>query len=80
MLTGHRNEAGFRTLTALVTEQFDVAQLARITDSFTGSVIERAFTEAMFLASGRDREPTNLDIAGVLNEFVPLSKQMVSVA
>lgn len=57
-------------------EQFDVAQLARITDGFTGSEIEAAFTEAMFLGFERDREPTNLDIAGVLNEFVPLAKQM----
>ncbi len=57
-------------------EQFDVAQLARITDGFTGSEIEAAFTEALFLGFERDREPTNLDIAGVLNEFVPLSKQM----
>ena len=30
-------------------EQFDVAQLARITDGFTGSEIDAAFTEAMFL-------------------------------
>ena len=29
--------------------QFDVAQLARITDGFTGSEIDAAFTEAMFL-------------------------------
>ncbi len=57
-------------------EQFDVAQLARITDGFTGSEIESAFTEAMFLGFERDREPTNLDIAGVLDAFVPLSKQM----
>ncbi len=50
--------------------------LPRITEGFTGSEIESAFTEAMFLGFERDREPTSLDIAGVLNECVPLSKQM----
>lgn len=30
----------------------------------------------MFLGFERDREPSDLDIAGVLNEFVPLSKEM----
>lgn len=54
----------------------DNPPLARITDGFTGSEIEAAFTEAMFLGFERDREPTNLDIAGVIIEFVPLSKQM----
>ena len=52
-----------------------MAQLARITDGFTGSEIEAAFTEAMFLGFERDREPTNLDIAGVLNEFVPKASE-----
>ena len=53
-----------------------MAQLARITDGFTGSEIDAAFTEAMFLGFERNREPTELDIAGVLNECVPLPKQM----
>ena len=57
-------------------EQFDLTQLARITDGFTGSEIEAAFTEALFLAFAQDREPSDLDIAKVLTEFVPLSKQM----
>ena len=57
-------------------EQFDVTQLARITDGFTGSEIEAAFTEALFLAFAQEREPSDLDIAKVLTEFVPLSKQM----
>ncbi len=56
-------------------EQFDVPQLARITDGFTGSEIESAFTEAVFLSFAQDGEPTDLDIARVLNEFVPLAKQ-----
>ncbi|NDF00329.1 MAG: AAA family ATPase, partial [Verrucomicrobia bacterium] len=57
-------------------EQFDLTQLARITDGYTGSEIEAAFTEALFLAFAQEREPSDLDIAKVLTEFVPLSKQM----
>lgn len=50
--------------------------MSHFTDGFSGSEIESAFIEAMFLSFERDREPTNLDIAGVLNEFAPLAKQM----
>ena len=58
------------------TEQFDLTQLARITDGYTGSEIEAAFTEALFLAFAQDWEASDLDIAKVLTAFVPLSKQM----
>jgi SpoVK/Ycf46/Vps4 family AAA+-type ATPase len=62
-------------------KDFDIVQLARATEGLTGSEIENAFVEALYLAfdSGGDageKEPTDLDIAGVLNEFVPLSKLM----
>jgi hypothetical protein len=52
-------------------------QLSRATEGLTGSEIENAFVEALYLAfDAGEKEPTDLDIAGVLNEFVPLSKLM----
>jgi hypothetical protein len=42
----------------------------------TGSEIENVFIEALYLAFDVEREPTDLDIARVLTEFVPLSKLM----
>jgi SpoVK/Ycf46/Vps4 family AAA+-type ATPase len=59
---------------------FDVVQLGRATEGLTGSEIENVFIEALYMAfdSGADgeKEPTDLDIARVLTEFVPLSKLM----
>ena len=57
-------------------KDFDVVQLSRATDGLTGSEIEQVFVDALFLAFDSDREPTDLDIAGVLTESVPLSKLM----
>jgi ATP-dependent 26S proteasome regulatory subunit len=60
---------------------FDIVQLAKVTEGLTGSEIENAFVEALYLAfdsgaEGQGKEPTDLDVAGVLTEFVPLSKLM----
>jgi len=55
---------------------FDTVQLAKATEGLTGSEIENAFVETLYLAFDREKEPTDLDIAGVLTEFVPLSKLM----
>jgi AAA+ superfamily predicted ATPase len=55
---------------------FDCAQLARATDGFTGSEIEGAFVDALYAAFGASNEPTDLEIAQVLTEIVPLSKLM----
>ncbi len=57
-------------------KDFDIVQLARAADGLTGSEIEQAFVEALYLAFYREKEPTDLDIAQVLTEFVPLSKLM----
>jgi SpoVK/Ycf46/Vps4 family AAA+-type ATPase len=57
-------------------ESFDIAQLARASDGFTGSEIEQAFIESLYSAFDEDSEPTDLTIATVLNESVPLSKLM----
>jgi len=58
-------------------QDYDLVQLARATEGLTGSEIENAFVKALYMAfDAGEKEPTDLDIAGVLNEFVPLSKLM----
>jgi hypothetical protein len=57
-------------------KDFDLVQLARATDGLTGSEIENVFVDAMFKAFEAGKEPTDLTIATVLTEFVPLSKLM----
>lgn len=56
--------------------EFDTQQLAKITEGLTGSEIEAVFVEALYAAFEKDREPTDLTIASVLNDFVPLSRLM----
>ncbi len=55
---------------------FDLRQLARATESFTGSEIEQVFIEALYRAFDQEQEPTDLTIGEVLVDFVPLSKLM----
>ena len=55
---------------------FDLVQLGRMTDGFTGAEIENAFIDALYLAFERDQEPSDLTIAEILNDSVPLSKLM----
>jgi SpoVK/Ycf46/Vps4 family AAA+-type ATPase len=57
-------------------DDFDTVQLARITDGLTGSEIEQAFVDGLYCAFDQEEEPTDLTIAGVLNDLVPLSKLM----
>jgi SpoVK/Ycf46/Vps4 family AAA+-type ATPase len=57
-------------------KEFDLVQLARITDGFPGSEIEQVFVEAMYAAFDEEKEPTDLTIAEMLNDSVPLSKLM----
>jgi SpoVK/Ycf46/Vps4 family AAA+-type ATPase len=57
-------------------KDFHIVQLAKATEGLTGSEIENAFVEALYQAFDEEKEPTDLDIAGVLTEFVPLSKLM----
>ena len=57
-------------------KEYDIIQLAKATEGLTGSEIENAFIEALYLAFDAGKEPTDLDIARVLTEFVPLSKLM----
>ncbi len=55
---------------------FDTVQLARASEGLTGSEIEAVFVESLYDGFDRETEPTDLDIARVLTEFVPLSKTM----
>lgn len=55
---------------------FDPVQLARASEGLTGSEIEAVLVESLYDAFDRGTEPTDLDIARVLTEFVPLSKLM----
>jgi len=57
-------------------KDFDLVQLARATDGLTGSEIESAFVEALYQSFDAGNEPTDLTIAQVLTEVVPLSRLM----
>src|SRR5471030_3183520 len=57
-------------------KEFDTVQLARATEGLTGSEIENVFVDALFRGFAAGKEPTDLTIAMVLTEFVPLSKLM----
>ena len=57
-------------------EDFDTVQLARICDGLTGSEIEAVFTESLYTSFGANREPSDLDIAGIMTEFTSLAETM----
>jgi hypothetical protein len=53
-----------------------LVQLSKVTEGLTGSEIENVFIEALYMAFDGGKEPTDLGIASVLADFVPLSKLM----
>jgi SpoVK/Ycf46/Vps4 family AAA+-type ATPase len=55
---------------------YDLVQLSIATEGLTGSEIEQVFVEALYMAFDVEKEPTDLDIAQILTEFVSLSKLM----
>lgn len=55
---------------------FDLRQLARASEGLTGSEIEAVFVETLYQCFDQETEPSDLAIAKVLTEFVPLSKTM----
>lgn len=57
-------------------KDFDLAQLTKATEGLTGSEIEQAFIEALYQAFDENTQPTDLTIAQVLIDLVPLSKLM----
>ena len=57
-------------------QDFDLAQLAKMTDGLTGAEIEAVFAESLYTAFASKREPSDLDIAGCLSEFTSLAETM----
>ena len=51
-------------------------QLAKAIEGLPKSEIEKVFVEAFYMAFDGGKEPTDLDIARGLTEFVPLCKLM----
>jgi SpoVK/Ycf46/Vps4 family AAA+-type ATPase len=57
-------------------KDYDLVQLGKATEGLTGSEIEAVFVDALYRAFDEEQEPTDLTIAEVLTDFVPLSKTM----
>lgn len=57
-------------------ERFDLDQLAKMSDGFSGAEIEQAIVAAMYEAFAQDREFTQLDIIAALKATLPLSRTM----
>ena len=56
--------------------RFDLEQLAKVSDGFSGAEIEQATIAAMYEAFAQDREFTQLDIIAAVKSTLPLSKTM----
>jgi SpoVK/Ycf46/Vps4 family AAA+-type ATPase len=57
--------------------RFDIEQLAKVSDGFSGAEIEQAIIAAMYEAFAQDREFTQLDIIAAIKSTLPLSRTMV---
>lgn len=57
-------------------DRFDIEQLAKVSDGFSGAEIEQALVAAMYDAFAQDREFTQLDIIAAVKATQPLSKTM----
>lgn len=57
-------------------DKFDLAELARVTDGFSGRQIEQVWLKAMTRAFNAKREPGNDDVATVCKGVVPTSITM----
>jgi len=55
---------------------YDSVVLSRASELHTGAEIEAAFVESLHRAFPEDREPTELDLGGVLSDSVPLATTM----
>ena len=58
-------------------DRFDLGQLAKISDGFSGAEIEQALIAAMYDAFAQDREFTQLDIIAAIKATLPLSRTMM---
>ena len=56
--------------------RFDLEQLAKMSDGFSGAEVEQAIVAAMYEAFAQDREFTQLDIIAALKATLPLSRTM----
>lgn len=57
--------------------RFDLEQLAKVSDGFSGAEIEQAIIAAMYEAFAQDREFTQLDIIAAIKSTLPLSRTMM---
>lgn len=57
-------------------ESFDVDELAKVTERWTGAEIEALFKEALFAAYDEGKEPTTKLLVNLSSQVVPLSKMM----
>jgi ATP-dependent 26S proteasome regulatory subunit len=58
------------------TSRFDLEQLAKVSEGFSGAEIEQAIIAAMYDAFAQDREFTQLDIIAAIKSTLPLSRTM----
>ncbi len=58
------------------TARFDLTQLGKVSDGFSGAEIEQALIAAMYEAFAQDREFTQLDIIAAIKSTLPLSRTM----
>ena len=56
--------------------RFDLEQLAKVSEGFSGAEIEQAIIAAMYEAFAQDREFTQLDIIAAIKATLPLSRTM----
>lgn len=56
--------------------RFDLEQLAKVSEGFSGAEIEQALVAAMYEAFAQDREFTQLDIIAAIKATQPLSRTM----
>jgi SpoVK/Ycf46/Vps4 family AAA+-type ATPase len=56
--------------------RFDLEQLSKMSDGFSGAEVEQAIVAAMYEAFAQDREFTQLDIIAALKATLPLSRTM----
>jgi SpoVK/Ycf46/Vps4 family AAA+-type ATPase len=57
-------------------ERFDMLQLSKVADGFSGAEIEQALIAAMYDAFAQDREFNQLDIISAIKSTLPLSRTM----
>ena len=59
------------------TTRFDLEQLGKVSEGFSGAEIEQAIIAAMYEAFAQDREFTQLDIIAAIKSTLPLSRTMM---